>query len=42
MYSIAASKLNILTSVKQHIMEYVRKFLDNLECVFYVIKLFFH
>ena len=23
-----------LSSVNQHIMEYVRKFLDNLECVF--------
>ena len=25
-------------SVKQYIMEYVKKFLDNLECVLYVIK----
>ena len=31
----------ISVSIKQYIMEYVKKFLDNLECVFYAKKLFF-
>ena len=29
---------SISITVKQYIMEYVKKFLDNLECVFYAKK----
>ena len=32
---------SISISVKQYIIEYVKKFLDNLECVFYSKKLLF-
>ena len=31
---------SISISVKQYIMEYVKKFFDNLECVFYAKKAF--
>ena len=40
-HSCLKTKYFFFTSEKQHIMEYVRKFRDNLKCVFFTKKLFF-